>query len=152
MKRWLMVDVLWLMVVMLTGCCASSSTEKTEVETKSRELTVVVPPMVDTLEAQIDTLVAKVDSSERFEGEEVIHGEKVDNADTTISVKYFPQKKKFTLKVKPPDVQVTKIDTTKVIHKTEVVKSPGFFEKEFWYIAGFLFLLIIFVIILKIKI
>lgn len=137
-----------MLAVLLAGCCSTKESVKEEVETKTSEILVLVPPVVDTLDAMIDTLAAAGDSSE---SEIVIRGEKIENADTSISIKYFPKKKKFTLKVNPPDVPIKDVDTTKVYKVNKVYKEPGFFEKEFWYIAGFLLLLIVLFAIIKFK-
>jgi hypothetical protein len=131
----------WILVaafLLLAGCCASSPVDKTETVIKNNEVRVPVPVIEESLEAKDDTVF--------------IHGEKIIETDTVITVKYFPIEKKIYLKVKPDTVIINKVDTIQVTQKTEVVKAPGFFEKEFWYIAGFLFLLIILFIAVKIKI
>ena len=124
--------------LIIAGCCSFKDAGKDEVEFKTNTIMVPVPPIVDTLEAKADTVR--------------VYGEKIIEKDTVIKVEYFPKEKKIYLKVKPDPVVVIKVDTVHVYRTTEVVKAAGFFEKEFWYIAGFLFLLIILFIAIKIKI
>lgn len=142
----------WMLVagclILIAGCCSTKESVKEEFETKTSEFVVRVPPVVDTLDAIIDTVSAAEDS---IDSEVVMHADKIENADTSISIKYFPKKKKFIVKVNPPDVPVTDVDTTKVYKVNKVYKEPGFFEKEFWYIAGFLFLAIVLIAIVKFK-
>lgn len=124
-------------LILVAGCCSTKESVKEEFETKTSTITVPVPQMVDTLEAKVDTFF--------------VHGEKVIEKDTVLQIRYLPQEKKIYVKVKPDSVVVTKLDTITVYKVNKVYKEPGFFEKEFWYIAGFLFLLIILFAIIKFK-
>ena len=128
------------LLLFLMGCCSTrylSEKQEASIETKTNTITVPVPPIVDTLEAKEDS--------------DQVYAEKIIERDTVLQVRYLPTEKKIYVKVKPDSIVVTKLDTVTVYKVNKVYKEPGFFEKEFWYIAGFLFLLIVLFAIIKIK-
>jgi len=71
---------------------------------------VVPDTVIDTVSAtRVDTLL--------------VEGQIVLKADTVVVVRYFPQEKKFWIKVKPDTIRVTYRDTT-VVLKPEIIETP----------------------------
>lgn len=94
-----------LFILLLSGCGVT-----TETTIEDRTIMVVPDTVIDTVSAtRVDTLL--------------VEGQIVLKADTVVVVRYFPQEKKFWIKVKPDTIRVTYRDTT-VVLKPEIIETP----------------------------
>ncbi len=76
------------------------------------------------------------------------YGNRTDGKDTIISVKFYPNKKKFEIAVNPDSIIIR--DTTVIYKEADViVQETTFIEKLGWMLAGFIFVCLIWFIVKK---